>query len=118
MPPPREKNDAVLRARALRRDMTLPEGLLWQALRKRPDGLKFRRQHPVGRYIVDFYYPAARLVVEIDGENHSMGDRPERDLRRDDWLRHKGLRVVRFAAADAMNDLQSVVTAILRVCRG
>ena len=117
MPPPREKNETVLRARALRRNMTLPEGLLWRVLRERPDGLKFRRQHPVGRYIVDFYCPGARLVVEIDGESHSMGDRPQRDVRRDEWLRGQGLRILRFAAADVLKDLGSVVTATLVACR-
>ena len=117
MPPPRDKNDTVLKARALRRNMTLPEGMLWQALRQRPGELKFRRQHPIGRCIVDFYCPAARLVVEVDGEAHSMGDTPSRDRQRDLWLGSQGLRVVRFGAAEVMNDLQSVVTAILVACR-
>ena len=117
MPPPREKNETVLRARALRRDMSLPEGLLWRALRERPGGLKFRRQHPIGRCVVDFYCPAARLVVEIDGVSHSMGDQPQRDHRRDEWLRSQDLRVVRITATDVMKDLGSVVTAIVRDCR-
>ena len=68
MPLPREKNEIVLRARALRRNLTLPEGMLWQALRQRPDGFKFRSQHPIGRCIVDFYCAACRLVIEVDGE--------------------------------------------------
>ena len=118
MAPRREKNETVLRARALRRDMTLPEGVLWQALRQRPDGFKFRRQHPSGRCIVDFYCPAARLAIEVDGEAHSIGDRPERDVRRDYWLREQGFRVIRFRATDVMRDLQSVLTAILLACRG
>ena len=117
MPPRREKNEAVLRARSLRREMTLPEGMLWQALRQRPNGLKFRRQHPIGRCIVDFYCPAAQLVVEVDGESHSAADRAERDERRDAWLRGQGLRVVRFAAPDVVRDVHSVVTAILHTSR-
>ncbi|MGE5563608.1 MAG: endonuclease domain-containing protein [Bacillota bacterium] len=117
MPPSREKNAIVVRARALRREMTLPEGMLWQVLRQRPEGFKFRRQHPIGRCIVDFYCPATRLVVEVDGETHSMGDRPDQDERRDAWLRSQGLRVLRFAAPDVMKDLQSVVTAIVHSCR-
>ena len=117
MPPPRDKNEIVLRARALRRNMTLPEGLLWRALRSRPEGLKFRRQHPIGRCIVDFYCPASRVVIEIDGMAHSMGDRPQRDERRDEWLRGQGLRIVRFAATDLLKDLGSVVTAIIVACR-
>jgi very-short-patch-repair endonuclease len=114
---PREKNETVLRARALRRSLTLPEGMLWQALRQRPDRLKFRLQHPIGRCIVDFYCAAARLVIEVDGEAHSMGERPAHDARRDAWLMDQGLRVLRFSATDVMRDLQSVVTAILFACR-
>ena len=114
MPPPREKNETVLKARALRRNMTLPEGLLWRVLRERPEGLKFRRQHPIGRCIVDFYCPAAKLVI---GESHSMGDRPERDARRDWWLKSQGLRILRFNAGDVMKDLQTVLTAINRACQ-
>ncbi len=97
--------------------MSLPEGLLWQALRKRPEGFKFRLQHPINQCIVDFYCPAAKLVIEIDGMSHDMGVQPDRDQRRNMWLRSQGLRVIRFAAADVMNDLGSVVTAITVACR-
>jgi very-short-patch-repair endonuclease len=97
--------------------MTLPEGMLWQILRQRPDRLKFRRQHPIGRCIVDFYCPAAGLVIEVDGQSHSMGEHPPRGIRRDDWLRSQGLRVLRFSATEVMRDLQSVVTAIILACR-
>jgi very-short-patch-repair endonuclease len=117
MAPPREKNETVLRARALRRNLTLPEGMLWQVLRQRPGGLKFRRQHPLGRCVVNFYCPAAKLAIEVDGESHSMGDRPQQDVRRDAWLRTQGLRVLRFGAPDVMKDLESVVTAITLACR-
>jgi very-short-patch-repair endonuclease len=112
-----DRNAVLLKARELRRRPTLPEGLLRQVLRKRPNGFKFRRQHPLGWYIVDFYCPAAQLVIEVDGDSHSMGGNPERDARRDRWLRDQGLRVVRFGAADVMNDLESVVTAITLACR-
>jgi very-short-patch-repair endonuclease len=112
-----DRNITVMRARELRRRPTLPEGLLWQALRQRPDGFKFRRQHPVGWYIADFYCPATRLVIEIDGQSHSMGDNPQHDQRRDRWLSEQGLRVIRFAASDVMKDLESVLTAILLDCR-
>lgn len=116
MPPKRERNETVLNARALRRNMTLPEGLLWRALRERPGGLKFRRQHPIGRCVVDFYCAATRLVIEVDGVSHDMEHRASGDLVRDGWLRRQGFRIVRFAAADVMNDLNSVVAAILHVC--
>ena len=97
--------------------MTLPEGMLWQELRRRPNGLKFRRQHPIGRCIVDFYCPAAGLVIEVNGQAHSMGENPQKDWRRDEWLKGQGLRVVRFDATDVIRDLQSAVTAILVACR-
>ena len=115
---PADRNLAVVRARELRRSMTLPEGLLWQVLRKRPDGLKFRRQHPLAPYIVDFYCPAARLVIEIDGESHGMDGRPEHDARRDRWLREQGFKVLRFAVGDVFHDIESVVAKIILACRG
>lgn len=111
------KNAAVLRARALRRQTTLPEGLLWQLLRMRPGGLKFRHQHPFDRCTVDFYCAAAKLVIEVDGDGHSMGDQPERDERRDAWLRGKGVEVLRFDAAEVFKDPEAVVTAIVSEAR-
>jgi very-short-patch-repair endonuclease len=117
MPPPRDRNEIILRARALRRNLTLPEGLLWRILQRRPYGIKFRLQHPINRCIVDFYCPAAKLVIEIDGMSHDMGGNPHRDRRRDMWLRGRGLHVLRFRAADVLQDLDSVVTAILTVAR-
>ncbi|WP_347233084.1 endonuclease domain-containing protein [Sphingomonas glacialis] len=59
--------------------MSLPEVLLWQVLRTRPDGHRFRRQAPAGDYVLDFYCAPARLAIEVDGEAHSRGDRPARD---------------------------------------
>jgi very-short-patch-repair endonuclease len=107
----------VLAARALRRCLSVPEAMLWQALRTRPGGLKFRLQHPVTRYILDFYCAAASLAIEVDGESHSMGDRPARDAIRDRTLAEQGVHVVRFAAVEVMSDLDAVVTAIVAECR-
>ncbi len=92
------RNAAILRARELRRSMTPPERRLWQVLRTRPEGLKFRKQHPLGLCTADFYCASAKLVIEVDGDGHDMGDHPGRDLRRDQWLRAQGLRVIRFLA--------------------
>ena len=97
--------------------MSLPEACLWQALRRRPDGLKFRRQHPFERYTADFYCAAAKLVVEVDGASHGMGDNPERDIRRDASMREQGLQVLRFNADEVMKDVESVVTAIVLAAR-
>jgi very-short-patch-repair endonuclease len=68
-----DRNIVIVQARELRRSMSLPEGLLWRELRKRPGRFKFRRQHPVGRYIADFYCPAVKLIVEVDGLSHDYG---------------------------------------------
>ena len=70
-------------AKALRRQLTLPEGLLWRALKGRKlDGLQFRKQHPLGPYILDFYCDAARLCVEVDGGTHSSAIAPTRTTAR------------------------------------
>ncbi|MDB5670096.1 MAG: hypothetical protein JWO25_1055, partial [Alphaproteobacteria bacterium] len=69
-------------ARGLRREMSLPEVLLWTRLRRRPQGFKFRRQQPAGRYVLDFYCHEAGLAIEVDGEAHDRGDRPQRDAER------------------------------------
>jgi very-short-patch-repair endonuclease len=97
--------------------MTPPERRLWQVLRTRPGDLKFRKQHPFGPYTADFYCPSARLVIEVDGDSHDMGDRPESDARRDDWLRTRGFHVIRFLAVEVMKDVESVKTAILLAAR-
>jgi very-short-patch-repair endonuclease len=103
----------VRRARALRRTMTLPEVLLWQRLRGQPCGVKFREQHPVGDYVADFYAPLTKMIFEVDGLAHDLGDRPERDSLRDAWLVARGFRVVRIAARDVLAD--AVVRMVLAV---
>ena len=75
------------RARELRRKMTLPEVVLWRALRKgRLAGLRIRRQHPIGPYILDFYCPSARLAIEVDGSVHDITAQVRHDERRAAWL--------------------------------
>src|SRR5690349_4483996 len=93
------------RARELRQDMSLPEVILWDCLRKRQvDGLRFRRQHPIGPYVLDFYCPPARLAVEVDGAHHDDDRQISHDARRDAWLGQRGIRVMRIAATDILND--------------
>ena len=72
-----------LNAKSLRRTMSPPEVRLWQALREEPSGRRFRRQHPAGPYVLDFYCAKAKLAIEVDGETHARGDQPERDAPRD-----------------------------------
>jgi very-short-patch-repair endonuclease len=93
------------RARALRRKMTLPEVILWQELRRgNLKRLRFRRQHPVGPYILDFFCSTARLAIEIDGTVHHGAQQSDHDERRDRQLAKNGIRVLRIAAADILND--------------
>jgi very-short-patch-repair endonuclease len=92
--------------------MTLPEVLLWRELRKRPGGLRFRRQHPAGPYVLDFFCATANLAVEVDGEAHSRGDRPQRDVTRDTWLHGRGIQVIRIPAADVLKNLDGVLQAL------
>ena len=100
------------RARRLRTSMTLPELLLWDALRAGRAGLKIRRQHPLGPYILDFYCDAAKLAIEIDGEAHR--DRQAADARRDGWLRSQGIRTLRIPAADVLRDPRATIEFIQR----
>ena len=106
----------VARAKQLRRQLTLPEGLLWQFLRSRPGGFKFRRQHPIGPYVLDFFCTEAALAIEVDGVVHGMGDNPERDIRRDTWLEQQGIRTLRIGASDVLGEFEAVTRGILGVC--
>jgi very-short-patch-repair endonuclease len=104
---------SVRRARRLRRAMSLPEVLLWQALRESPGGLKFRRQHPSGPYALDFYCSDARLAIEVDGQAHERGNRPARDAARDRWLHDKGIETMRIPAAEILKDVEGIVRGIV-----
>ena len=83
---PTKPATTVRRAKVLRRDLSAAELKLWCELRERPGGLKFRKQHPAGPYVIDFYCAASRLAIEVDGAFHDRGDAPERDVARDAWL--------------------------------
>lgn len=101
------------RARALRQDMSLPEILLWRALRLRPARLKFRRQHPCGPFVADFYCHEARLVIEGDGEVHNRSCAPQDDERRDGWFTERGFAVLRIPAIEILNNLENAVAGIV-----
>ncbi|QDT64195.1 endonuclease domain-containing protein [Calycomorphotria hydatis] len=100
-------------ARKLRKDMTGPERVLWKLLRDRSLAhLKFRRQVPIGRFIVDFFCHSASLVLELDGESHA--DRGEYDLERQKLIELEGYRVLRISNDDVLKEPEAVVLGIIK----
>jgi very-short-patch-repair endonuclease len=99
------------RAKRLRTDSTDAERLVWSRLRAhRLRGWKFKRQQPIGRYVVDFACFDAKLVIELDGGQHA--DAADMDATRDAWLNSQGLRVLRFWNNDVLSNLDGVLTTI------
>lgn len=95
--------------------MTGPEKQLWLRLRSRQfQGLKFRRQHGIGPYIVDFYCPERLLVLEIDGESHAGAKQIQKDQARDRYLHSLGLHVVRYQNHSVMQNLDGVFEDLLK----
>ena len=104
------------RARDFRHPLTPPEAKVWQAVRKRQLGFKIRRQHPIGRFIADFYCAEARLVIEIDGDTHAAPDQAAYDSARTAWLEERGYKVIRFQAGEVDRNLQGVLRRIKEAC--
>jgi very-short-patch-repair endonuclease len=103
-------------ARRERASGNLPEVLIWRELRKRPGGYKFRRQHPLSEIVLDFVCLETRLAIEIDGEAHDRGNRPERDVRRDAYLVARGFAVLRLPAQYVLENLEGAIMAIVAAC--
>jgi very-short-patch-repair endonuclease len=103
----------VNRARSLRKRATECERILWRHLRNRNfAGYKFRRQHPIDPYTLDFYCPTAKLAIELDGGGHNYRDGQMRDQRREKFLANQGIAVVRFWNHQVREELDSVLQAI------
>ena len=101
-------------SRMLRSEMTECERLLWSRLRRKQlNGVQFYRQKPIGSYIVDFYAPAARLVVEVDGVQHQDQIHAQNDAHRDESLKSQGLKVLRFTNQQVQQELDSVVGVVV-----
>jgi very-short-patch-repair endonuclease len=104
----------VERARGLRDRMSLPEVLLWRAIRRQQlEGWRFRRQHPIGYYVLDFYCDAAKLAVEVDGYSHQVDNQWVRDERKDAWLAERGIRTLRLRAVAVLKDMDTALRTIL-----
>jgi very-short-patch-repair endonuclease len=100
-------------AKKLRANATPQERTLWRALKELPiEGTHFRRQAPIGPYVVDFFCPAKRLIIELDGGHHNDDAVAERDSERQVWLEQEGYRVIRFWNSDVANDLNAVLERI------
>lgn len=102
------------RARALRKNMSDPEVMLWSRLRGRGEGRPvFRRQYPMGSIILDFYCPAAKLAVEVDGSTHWNDEKTAKDDARDRWLAQQGVTVLRIAASEVYRSLGEVADGVV-----
>jgi len=100
------------RTKTLRKNLTDAERWLWQRLRNRElSGWKFRRQHSIGPYIVDFVCIEKRLVIELDGGQHA--ENLESDAKRSEYLKEKGYRILRFWNNDVLREGESVLNVIL-----
>ncbi len=109
----------IKRAKELRRNLTLPEVILWRELRGRKlDGARFRRQHPIGPFILDFYCDEAKLAVEVDGNSHQLPAQAQHDRRRTAWLEARGVAVLRVYARDVLENLEGAVSMIRKGLRG
>lgn len=116
MKPIRASEKIRMRARALRKAPTPAEARLWEALRNRKlGGFKFRRQHPIGRAIADFYCAEVRLVVEVDGGVHNV--QREYDEARTEMLQSRGYTVIRFTNREVLENLDAVTAKILKACK-
>jgi very-short-patch-repair endonuclease len=109
------QEEILKRARELRGNMTIAELKLWAEIKGRQiDGVKFRRQHPIPPFIVDFYSPELKLIIEIDGDTHD--EQEEYDARRTYFLNRKGYRVLRFTNEAIHQDLAGVLETIRETC--
>ena len=101
----------------LRTNMPKPEEILWQRIRRKQLGVKFRRQHGIGRYIVDFYCAELNLVIEIDGDSHFSDEGKEKDIIRDAFMEALGIKVLRFTNEEVMKQTESVLERLFNLVR-
>ncbi len=107
--------EIITKARELRSNMTIAELKLWAEIKgKQLKGVKFRRQHPISSYIVDFYAPQLNLVVEVDGDTHE--EQKEYDARRTNFLENKGYEILRFTNEEIHQDIEGVLEKLREYC--
>ena len=104
--------ESFAKAEILRRNMTDAEKLLWQKLKNKQLGYKFRRQHPLHLFIVDFYCHELKLIIEVDGEYHNSKEQGIADKERELLLKFQNLQIVRFTNEEVLSDLDKVIMKI------
>jgi very-short-patch-repair endonuclease len=104
------------RSRDMRHPLTPAEQKVWERVRNNQLGFKIRRQHPIDRFIADFYCARAKLCIEIDGDTHAEPGQAEYDAARTAWLEARGYRVVRFHNDDVHHNLSAVLDALRAAC--
>ncbi len=102
----------IIKARYLRKSETEEEIILWKELRNNKLGIKFRRQHPIDVFVIDFYAPKIKLAIELDGSQHSNKDAKEYDEMRTEFLKSKDITVLRFWNNELKKDLNNVINKI------
>lgn len=112
----RSRKSMILLGRELRGRTTKAEDVLWEKLKEKPFGLKFYRQHPIDRYVADFYCPRKKLVIELDGGIHDRSDQKEHDELREEKFRERKIRTIRFRNSEVMNDVDGVCDRIAKAC--
>ncbi len=106
------KPEIFKNAEKLRANMTKSELLIWQFLKTKPLGVKFRRQHPINRYILDFYCHQKRLAIEIDGGYHLSSEQKEKNMQRTLYLNGVGIKEIRYTNEEVLNSLEIIKSKI------
>ena len=107
------KLPAIIKARYLRKEETKPEKILWEKLRNSKFGIKFRRQHPIDKFILDFYAPKIKLAIELDGSVNK--ENQEYDKMRTEYLELKNIKVIRFWNSEVEKNLETVLEKIRKI---
>jgi|SRR3989344_7042714 len=110
-----QKEGIIKKARTLRRENTEAEKILWKELRGEKLGVKFRRQHPIDMFILDFYAPSLKIAIELDGSQHSIKENKEYDKDRTFYLENKNIKVLRLWNNEVEKDLENVLNKIKKV---
>jgi len=105
----------IIKARYLRKSETNAEKILWEELRNNKLGVKFRRQHPIDNFVIDFYAPKYKLAIELDGASHTSGDSQGYDKMRTKYLKDKGITLIRFWNSEIENHLKESISKIKEI---